>query len=188
MADFIARILVVDDQPASVHLLIAYMQDRQIGLLVARHGNDALRIATDGRPDLVLLDVMMPGTDGFTMGGRLQADARTAAILAIFLSAAMETEDKLRGVAAGGADYINKPFSEQEVLARLFIELGDRPRLGSAHQPDPGCGTRLEKAGMIEAFGSGMVAHWPSDDAPRLRGPCRCAACVAPQFSNTTSS
>lgn len=129
MTDFIARILVVDDQPTSVGLLIAYLQDRQIDLLVAQNGDDALRIAAFGRPDLILLDVMMPGADGFTVCARLKADARTAAIPVVFLSAAIETEDKLRGFAAGGADYITKPFSEQEVLARVFIQLGDRPRL-----------------------------------------------------------
>jgi DNA-binding response OmpR family regulator len=129
MADFIARILVVDDQPASVGLLLAYLKGRDIDLLVAQTGEDAVRIAVDGRPDLVLLDVLMPGTDGFAVCARLKADERTAGIPVIFLSAAMETEDKLRGFAAGGADYITKPFCEQEVLARVFVQLGDRPRL-----------------------------------------------------------
>ena len=125
----IARILVVDDQPASIGLLMAYLKDRDIDLLVAQTGEDALRIAVDGKPDVILLDVLMPGTDGFTVCARLKSDRRTAEIPVIFLSAAMETEDKLRGFAAGGADYITKPFSEQEVLARVFVHLGDRPRL-----------------------------------------------------------
>ncbi|MCG6941364.1 MAG: response regulator [Thiohalocapsa sp.] len=129
MPDFIARILVVDDQPASVGLLMAYLKDREIDLLVAQNGDDALRIAVHARPDLILLDVMMPGSDGFTICGRLKTDRRTAGIPVIFLSAAMETEDKLRGFAAGAADYITKPFSEQEVLARVFVQLGDRQRL-----------------------------------------------------------
>lgn len=127
--DFIARILVVDDQPASIGLLMAYLKDRDIDLLVAQTGEDALRIAINGKPDLILLDVLMPGADGFTICTRLKADERTADIPVIFLSAAMETEDKLRGFAAGGADYITKPFSEQEVLARVFVQLGDRKQL-----------------------------------------------------------
>jgi DNA-binding response OmpR family regulator len=131
MADFIARILVVDDQPASIGLLMAYLKDRDIDLLVAQNGVDALRIAADGRPDLILLDVLMPGADGFSVCARLKADSRTAEIPVIFLSAAMETEDKLRGLTAGGADYITKPFSEQEVLARVFVQLGDRQRLAA---------------------------------------------------------
>jgi DNA-binding response OmpR family regulator len=131
MTDFIARILVVDDQPASVGLLLAYLQDRDIDLLVAQCGDDALRIAADGQPDLILMDVLMPGSDGFSVCKGLKANPRTAGIPVIFLSAAMETEDKLRGFAAGGADYITKPFSEQEVLARVFVQLGDRPRLAA---------------------------------------------------------
>ena len=129
MSQFIARILVVDDQPASIGLLMAYLKDQAIDLLVAQNGEDALRIAVDGRPNLILLDVMMPGTDGFTVCSRLKADSRTADIPVIFLSGAMETEDKLRGFAAGGADYMTKPFSQQEVLARVFVQLGDRQRL-----------------------------------------------------------
>jgi DNA-binding response OmpR family regulator len=129
ITNFIARVLVIDDQPTSVGLLMAYLQDRDIDLLVAQNGDDGLRIAADGQPDLILLDVLMPATDGFTICQRLKADGRTVQIPVIFLSAAMETEDKLRGFAAGAADYITKPFSEQEVLARIFVQLGDRPRL-----------------------------------------------------------
>jgi DNA-binding response OmpR family regulator len=131
MADFIARILLVDDQPTSIGLLMAYLKDRDIDLLVAQSGEDAMRIAVDGKPDLILLDVLMPGVDGFTVCRNLKADARTAEIPVIFLSAAMETEDKLRGFAAGGVDYITKPFSEQEVLARVFVQIGDRQRLAA---------------------------------------------------------
>ena len=129
MSEFIARILIVDDQPASVGLLMAYLKDREIDLLVAQNAEDALRIARNTQPDLILLDVLMPGTDGFTICERLKADEHTTSIPIIFLSAAMEMEDKLRGFAAGGADYITKPFLEQEVLARVFVQLGDRPRL-----------------------------------------------------------
>jgi DNA-binding response OmpR family regulator len=129
MTDCAARILVVDDQPTSVGLLMAYLKGRDIDLLVAQNGEDGLRIAVDGKPDLILLDVMMPGSDGFTVCARLKADSRTTGIPVIFLSAAMETEDKLRGFAAGGVDYITKPFSEQEVLARVFVQIGDRQRL-----------------------------------------------------------
>ncbi|WPL16991.1 Stalked cell differentiation-controlling protein [Thiorhodovibrio winogradskyi] len=129
MPHFIARILVVDDQPASINLLLAYLKDREIDLLVAQNGEDALRIAADGMPDLILLDVMMPGGDGFAICTRLKAEERTARIPVIFLSAAMETEDKLRGFAAGAADYITKPFFEQEVLARVLVQLGDQQRL-----------------------------------------------------------
>ena len=129
MSEFIARILVIDDQPASVGLLMAYLQDCDIDLLIAQNGEEGLRIAAKGQPDLILLDAMMPGTDGFAICHQLKADSCTARIPVIFLSAAIEIEDKLRGFAAGAADYITKPFSEQEVVARVFLQLGDRPRL-----------------------------------------------------------
>jgi YesN/AraC family two-component response regulator len=129
MPDSIARLLIVDDQPASVGLLLAYLGDREIDLLVALNGEDGLRIAAEGQPDLILLDVQMPGIDGFAVCRRLKSQALTADIPVIFLSAAIETEDKLQGFAAGGADYIVKPFSEQEVLARVFVQLGQRQRL-----------------------------------------------------------
>ncbi|WPL17162.1 Stalked cell differentiation-controlling protein [Thiorhodovibrio winogradskyi] len=141
MPHFIARFLVVDDQPASFNLLLAYLKDREIDLLVAQNGEDALRIAADGMPDLILLDVMMPGGDGFAICTRLKAEERTARIPVIFLSAAMETEDKLRGFAAGAADYITKPFFEQEVLARVLVQLGDQQRLRALTSPvDQGLG------------------------------------------------
>jgi DNA-binding response OmpR family regulator len=129
MSDPIARLLIVDDQPASVGLLLAYLGDCDIDLLVALNGEDGLRIAIEGQPDLILLDVQMPGIDGFAVCRRLKSESGTAEIPVIFLSAAIETEDKLRGFAAGGADYITKPFSEQEVLARVFVQLGQRQRL-----------------------------------------------------------
>ncbi|TVQ85951.1 MAG: AraC family transcriptional regulator [Chromatiaceae bacterium] len=125
MADNLARILIIDDQPASIGLLIAYLQGRDIDLLVAQSGADGLRIAAAGQPDLILLDVRMQGLDGYTVCRRLKAAPATRSIPVIFLSSATATEDKLRGFAAGGADYINKPFSEQEVLARVYLQIGD---------------------------------------------------------------
>lgn len=129
MPDSIARLLIVDDQPASVGLLLAYLGDCDIDLLVALNGEDGLRIAAEGQPDLILLDVQMPGIDGFAVCRRLKSERCTTEIPVIFLSAAIETEDKLQGFAVGGADYIIKPFSEQEVLARIFVQLGLRQRL-----------------------------------------------------------
>lgn len=125
------RLLIIDDQPTSVGLLLAYLGDSNIDLLVALDGEDGLRIANEGHPDLILLDVQMPGIDGFAVCRRLKASTPTARIPVIFLSAAIDTEDKLRGFAAGGADYITKPFSEQEVLARVFVQLGERRELES---------------------------------------------------------
>ena len=74
MPDSIARLLIVDDQPASVGLLLAYLGDCDIDLLVALNGEDGLRIAAEGQPDLILLDVQMPGIDGFAVCRRLKSE------------------------------------------------------------------------------------------------------------------
>jgi len=99
MADNLARILIIDDQPASIGLLIAYLQGRDIDLLVAQSCADGLRIAAAGQPDLILLDVRMQGLDGYTVCRRLKAAPATRSIPVIFLSSATATEDKLRGSA-----------------------------------------------------------------------------------------
>jgi DNA-binding response OmpR family regulator len=131
MADNVARILIIDDQPASIGLLIAYLQGRDIDLLVAQTGEDGLRIAAEGQPDLILLDVRMQELDGFTVCRRIKASPTTSSIPVIFLSSAIETEDKLKGFAVGGVDYITKPFSEQEVLARVYLQIGDLEQLNT---------------------------------------------------------
>ncbi len=131
MAENVARLLIVDDQPASIGLLIAYLKGRDIDLLVAQTGEDGLRIAAQGQPDLILLDVRMQGLDGFSVCQRLKASLTTRSIPVIFLSSAIEIEDKLRGFAAGGVDYITKPFSEQEVLARVYLRIGNHQQLSA---------------------------------------------------------
>lgn len=128
MPEFNARLLIIDDQPCSVGLLLAYLGDKSVDILVALDGRDGEKKAITGQPDLILLDVTMPVMNGFKVCERLKADSRTANIPVIFLSAADNTEDKLQGFALGAVDYITKPFSEQEVLARVFVHLGNRQR------------------------------------------------------------
>jgi DNA-binding response OmpR family regulator len=117
------RLLIIDDQPASVGLLLAYLGDHNLDILVALDGRDGLTKAVNGQPELILLDVSMPDMDGFTVCGQLKADPRTADIPVIFLSASNDIDDKLQCFAVGGADYITKPFLEAEVLARVQVQL-----------------------------------------------------------------
>lgn len=117
------RILIVDDQMDSVALLLTYLRGEAFDILVARDAADGLRKAIRGAPDIILLDVAMPEMDGHTACQRLKEDLRTAKIPVIFLSASTAVEDKLRGFAAGAIDYIGKPFSSEEVLARVFVHL-----------------------------------------------------------------
>ena len=128
MPESTPRILIIDDQPASVGLLLAYLGDCKLDILVALDGRDGLAKARNGQPDLILLDVSMPDQDGFAVCRQLKADPRTAEVPVIFLSASNEIDDKLQCFASGGADYITKPFLEEEVLARVQVQLQTRRR------------------------------------------------------------
>ncbi|MCC7412410.1 MAG: sigma-54-dependent Fis family transcriptional regulator [Gammaproteobacteria bacterium] len=118
-----ARILVVDDTPTNVSVLLEVLSGRGYKVLVARDGGSALEQAQYARPDLILLDVMMPGMDGFETCRRLKADPGTGGIPVIFMTALGEIEDKVRGFEAGAADYVVKPFQHEEVLARVRTHL-----------------------------------------------------------------
>ena len=116
-------ILLVDDQPANLQLLIHTLERFGCKLLVAKNGEAALTIAQKAFPDLILLDIMMPGIDGFEVCRRLKADPATEKIPVIFLSALDETGDKVRGLELGAVDYIAKPFQPEEVIARVNTHL-----------------------------------------------------------------
>ena len=123
----IPQLLIIDDQMQSIALLLGYFKGHALEVMVALGGRDGLRKAFEGQPDAILLDVAMGDMDGFTVCRRLKADARTRDIPIIFLSANTTVAHKLEGFAAGGVDYIGKPFSAEEVLARIYVHL----RLGN---------------------------------------------------------
>ena len=116
-------ILLVDDQPANLQVLMHTLERFGCKLLVAKNGEAALAIARKVHPDLILLDIMMPGIDGFEVCRRLKADQNTQNIPVIFLSALDETEDKVHGLQLGAVDYIAKPFQPEEVIARVNTHL-----------------------------------------------------------------
>ena len=116
-------VLLVDDTPANLDVLRAILQDRY-ALKVALAGEKALALmAADPMPDLVLLDVMMPGMDGFETCKRLKASERCRHVPVIFVTALTEVEDETRGFEAGGVDYITKPVSPPVVQARVATHL-----------------------------------------------------------------
>lgn|GEM_PF-834253 len=121
-----ATVMVVDDTPANLDLLDRMLRTAGHRVLTFPRGGLALDAAAENPPDLMLLDAMMPGMDGFEVCRRMKADPRLADIPVLFISALGETSDKLRAFAAGGADYITKPFQEEEVLARTgaHLEIG----------------------------------------------------------------
>jgi two-component system OmpR family response regulator len=116
-----ARVLVVDDEPNIVELLSASLKFQGFEVYTADNGPAALDIARDVNPDAVILDVMMPGMDGFGVLRRLRADGIEAP--ALFLTARDTLQDKITGLTLGGDDYVTKPFSLAEVVARLRVIL-----------------------------------------------------------------
>ena len=116
-------ILIVDDSTVDLRLLMEMMASRSMRVNVAFNGKDGYQKATLARPDLILLDVVMPGIDGFATCRLLKSDKRTRHIPVIFLSAASEVDKRIEGLTLGGVDYIGKPFSEEEVIARVEIHL-----------------------------------------------------------------
>lgn len=116
-------ILIVDDNLTNLRVLIDYLNESGLETLVARSGKGALRQADFARPDLILLDVMMPGIDGFETCRQLKAKDTTKDIPVIFMTALSDTSDKIKGFEAGAKDYITKPFQQEEVLSRITTHL-----------------------------------------------------------------
>lgn len=116
-------ILVIDDNHANLEVVSSCLESAGFEILAAHDGAAGLNIARQVRPDLILLDVMMPGMDGLETCRRLKADAGTRAIPVIFMTALTDTTDKVRGFETGGVDYITKPFQVEEVLARVKTHL-----------------------------------------------------------------
>ena len=116
-------ILVVDDSPVNLQVLVRTLDGTGYRILAATSGKSALDIVQRIRPDLILLDVMMPGMDGFEVCRAIKANDATRDIVIIFLSALGEVEDKVAGLQLGAVDYITKPIQAEEVLARISNHL-----------------------------------------------------------------
>ena len=117
------KVLIVDDTPENIQVLMETLKD-QYAIVAAINGEKALKMAVaEPRPDLILLDIMMPGMDGFEVCSRLKADPETRDIPVIFLSALDDTANKVKGFATGAVDYISKPFQPEEVHVRVNTHL-----------------------------------------------------------------
>lgn len=116
-------VLIVDDQPINLKVLLACLKDQEFKVRIAENGERALRALSDEKPDIVLLDVMMPGMDGFETCRRIKANKATADIPVIFMTALDSVEDKVTGFDVGGVDYITKPFQQVEVIARVSAHI-----------------------------------------------------------------
>jgi CheY-like chemotaxis protein/DNA-binding CsgD family transcriptional regulator len=143
-------VLVVDDVPDNLSVLHDALDESGYTVLVATSGEAALKRAVQALPDIVLLDAMMPGLDGFEVARRLKAEAQTAHIPIIFMTGLTETEHLVAALEAGGVDYVTKPIKPKEVLARMGVHLQ------SARQA-------RQTRNALDAFGYASIAVRASD-------------------------
>jgi len=132
-----AKILIVDDIPANLNVLCQALESEGYKIVAAPSGTVALQLAHRTQPDLILLDIMMPERDGFEICRRLKADASTAEIPVIFITAKDEMSSVIKGFEVGGVDYITKPFRYEEVRVRVQTHLtikGLQKRLREANR------------------------------------------------------
>ncbi len=132
-----SRLLIVDDIPANIKVLGISLQHAGYLMSFATNGAQAIELAYNNKFDLILLDIMMPGIDGYQVCRMLKSDKRTADTPVIFITAKTQNEDIVRGFEAGAVDYITKPFNAAELSARVKIHLElERSRQIIAHQAE----------------------------------------------------
>ena len=125
------RVLVVDDDKEVVRLMQAYLERAGYGVLVAYEGETAVSLLRQEKPDLLLLDLMLPGLDGWAITQIMRRDPELAAIPIIMLTARVDDMDKIAGLEMGADDYVTKPYNPREVVARVRARLrsSDAPQL-----------------------------------------------------------
>ena len=132
------KILIVDDSKMNVNMLLALLEDTPYSILTSANGEDALKAYPDFQPDIILLDIIMPGIDGYEVCKRLREEYDCHCKI-IFFSAKYDTADRIRAYEVGGDDYITKPFNEVELLHKLKVFM------------------RLQSSEVIEAFKSELL-------------------------------
>ena len=126
------KILIVDDEEDILHFLELVLREKGYDVVTAMNGHEALTTAQIEKPDLVLLDIMMPQMDGWEVLKLLRVDDETANIPVAMLSARTEAKDRVQGLQEGAIDYICKPFSLQELLAKIETIFGQPAAGGKA--------------------------------------------------------
>jgi len=116
-------ILIVDDNPTNLNVLVDYLEEYDFEIMIAKSGEIGLKRVKVTKPDIILLDVMMPGIDGFETCRQLKANEHTREIPVIFMTALDNVDDKVKGFELGAVDYITKPIEQKEVLARINTHL-----------------------------------------------------------------
>jgi DNA-binding NarL/FixJ family response regulator len=157
-------VLVVDDSPDTLRMLTDAIEEAGMTVLVAREGDHALSIVEKVVPDVVLMDAVMPGTDGFATCRRLKQNKALAHVPVIFMTGLSDTEHIIEGLEAGGVDYISKPIVPGELLARIRVHLANARMAHSAR-------TALDAFGrfLLAASRTGRIL-WCTPQATKLLG------------------
>jgi len=167
-----ATILIVDDEPRNVDLLQQELGAAGYRTVSAANGEETLSLVAKARPNLILLDVMMPGLDGYAVCKRLKESDTTRDIPVIFLTAVTETAEKVRGFGVGAVDYVTKPFQTEELLARVGTHIALRREI-EAHRK-----TRLTIQLLVQEMREAIVG-----DSPAVKRMLEQIAQVAPTDS-----
>jgi DNA-binding response OmpR family regulator/DNA-binding CsgD family transcriptional regulator len=146
-----AVVLIVDDVPDNVAPLHDALDEAGYTVLVALDGEAAIRRARQALPDVVLLDAVMPGLDGFEVARQLKADPQTAHIPILFMTGLTETEHLVAALEAGGVDYVTKPIKPREVMARMGVHLRQ------SRQSRQGAVERSQARNALDAFGYATI-------------------------------
>ena len=195
-----AIVLVVDDSPSTLGLLNEALEQASYTVLVAQSGVAAMALVEQITPDIVLMDAVMPGLDGFETCRRMKRNAGLRSVPVVFMTGLTETEHVIRGLEAGGVDYVTKPMSPDEVVARIGVHLANARLTLSARAALDSAGRFLlavtregrvlwctpQAAKLIELPGGAMPAALPETVATWL---ARCLAKpVGPQPGSLTVS
>ncbi|WP_198264293.1 response regulator [sulfur-oxidizing endosymbiont of Gigantopelta aegis] len=150
-----ATLLLVDDNPTNLQVLYQTLEGHGYKLLLAKNGEDALNIVHKVHPELILLDIMMPGMDGYEVCLKIKSNPELADIAIIFLSALDDVKDKVKGFDCGAVDYVAKPFQSEEVIARVETHIKIRQLETILAQKNK----RLEEdnALILDAMGEGLL-------------------------------
>ena len=155
-------VLVVDDSPGTLGMLTDALEDAGYTVLVAADGAGAVALVERVTPDIVLMDAVMPGMDGFETTRRIKRNHAVASVPVIFMTGLTDTESVVKGLESGGVDYVTKPVVPDEIIARIKVHLANARQARSAHQ-------ELDTTGrFLLAVDSAGLIRWCTPQAARL--------------------
>lgn len=144
------NILVVDDNPNNLAVIVDYLEESGLNILVSQDGESSLKRAKYAKPGIILLDVLMPGIDGYETCRRLKQEPVTKDIPVIFMTALSSTDDKVKGFEVGAVDYVTKPIQPEEVLARIKLHLQLRFMNQTLAKQNDLLSTEIEQRKIVE--------------------------------------